>query len=119
MTVSLPDLTTHQTFVVTERLSVPAILGCDLLVRHGPVIDFEKGTYHGKGPSSKGGKLSLRVSNSCMQSLVLDEDCPQEIPFKDRAIGQINLEMPTDSHLALSSVLQEHDQAFQETFGKH
>ena len=31
MTVRLPGLTTHQTFVVTECLSAPAILGCDFL----------------------------------------------------------------------------------------
>ena len=35
MTVNLPGLTSPQTFVVTECLSAPAILGCDLLVKHG------------------------------------------------------------------------------------
>ena len=35
-----------------------------------------------------------------------EEECPHAITFKDCTAGQIELEMPTDSHSALSSVLK-------------
>ena len=115
MRVGLPSLTTHQTFVVAECLSAPAILGCDFLTRHGLIIDFEKGTFRCREPLAKEGRLSLNATNSCM--LVLDEDCPQAMPFKDSAAGQIKFDMPKDSHPALDPVLKEHEQLFKTQLG--
>ena len=112
MKVGLPNLTTHQTFVVVENLSAPAILGCDFLTRHGLIMDFEKGTFHTQG---KGGRLSLKTTNSCM--LVLDEDCPQAMPFKDCTAGQAKFDMPKDSHPTLGPVLKEHEKLFQVQLG--
>ena len=116
MKVQLPNLTTHQTFVVVERLSAPAILGCDFLTRHGLIIDFEKGTFHSKESTAKEGKLSLQTANSCM--LVLDGDCPQAAPFKDSAARPGVLDTPKDYHPALGPVLKEHERLFQVQLGK-
>ena len=115
MRVGLPSLITHQTFVVAECLSAPAILGCDFLTRHGLIIDFEKGTFRCREPLAKEGRLRLNATNSCM--LVLDEDCPQAMPFKDSTAGQIKFDMPKDSHPALDPVLKEHEQLFKTQLG--
>ena len=112
MKVGLPNLTAHQTFVVVENLSAPAILGCDFLTRHGLIMDFEKGTFHTQGQE---GRLSLKTTNSCM--LVLDEDCPQAMPFKDCTAGQAKFDMPKDSHPTLGPVLKEHEKLFQVQLG--
>ena len=40
MKVSVGDIQTDHPFIVVDRLSVPVILGCDFVTRHGVVIDF-------------------------------------------------------------------------------
>ena len=62
MRVQIPNLTTTQKFVVVERLSAPAILGCDFLTKHGLIIDFDKGTFSSRKSPTKEGKLSLGTS---------------------------------------------------------
>ena len=55
------------------------------------------------------------MTSSCM--LVLNEDCPQAIPFMDYTAGRIELDMPTDRHPVLSSVLKEHEKVFRRQLG--
>ena len=45
MKVQLNDLKAKYTFVVVERLSVPAILGCNVLTTHDIALDFGRGTF--------------------------------------------------------------------------
>ena len=115
MQVHLPNLTTHQTFVVVKRLSAPAILGCDFLTKHGLIIDFEKGTFHSRDPLAAEGQLSLKAANVC--TLVLDEEVPQAMPFTDCSVGSTELEMPQDCHSALGPVLKEHESLFKTQLG--
>jgi len=39
MKVSIGDLQTDHSFIALDQLSVPVILGCDFLMKHGVVID--------------------------------------------------------------------------------
>lgn len=114
--VCLPNLTTHQAFVVVERLSAPAILGCDFLVKHGLIIDFATATYYSKASIMQKGKLSLRSGNSC--ALVLDEECPQAMPLKDTPTSQVERDYPSDYHSALGPILKEHERLFRLQLGK-
>ena len=111
-----PNITTHHTFVVMERLSASVILGYDLLSRHGLIIDFEKCTLHSRGSMPQEGKLSLRAANSCM--VVLDEDCQQAVPFKDNATRNAELDTPKAYHPALGTVLKKHERLYQMQLGK-
>ena len=66
MKVCLPNLTTQQTFVMVECLSPPAILGCDLWMRHGMIIDFQKGTFCSRESMLLEGRLNLpEASPAC------------------------------------------------------
>ena len=109
MKVHLPNLISHHTFVVAECLSAPAILGCDFLIQHG-LVDFENGTLHNRAYLVRKGKLSLQLTNSCM--LVLDEDYPQAMPFKDTSTSPAEFNNLSDYHLALGPVLKEHKSLF-------
>ena len=114
MRVQIPNLTTTQKFVVVERLSAPAILGCDFLTKHGLIIDFDKGTFSSRKSPTKEGKLSLGTSPPTC-NLILDDDCPQAMPFKGSS--QNELDMPKDCHPALSQVLKEHQMLFTTQLG--
>ena len=41
MTVELGQSSTNHKFVVVDFLSTPVILGCDFLIKHGYIIDFD------------------------------------------------------------------------------
>ena len=116
MRVTLPGITTSQTFVVAEHLSAPAILGCDFLTRHGLVLDLGTGTFHGRDHPLKEGQQSLRKGDTCM--LVLDDQCPQAMPFKGNTDGERKFDMPDDFHPTLVPVLKEHEQLFRTQLGK-
>ena len=113
--ISVRSLTSHHTFVVAERLSAPTILGCDFLTRRGLVIDFENGTFHNGASVVRKGKLPTST-NSCM--LVLDEDYPQAMPFKDTSTSPAEFDNPSDYHLALGPVLKEHESLFKLYLGR-
>ena len=115
MRVQIPNLTTTQKFVVVERLSAPAILGCDFLTKHGLIIDFDKGTFSSRKSPTKEGKLSFGTSPPTC-NLILDDDCPQAMPFKGSS--QNELDMPKDCHPALSQVLKEHQMLFTTQLGR-
>lgn len=115
MQVTLHDITCPQTFVVAESLSAPAILGCDFLTRHELVLDLGKGTFHDRDPL-KNGQLSLRRHDNCM--LVLDDQCPQAMPFRNETDGQRKLDMSSDYHPSLGPILKEHESLFSTQLGK-
>ena len=114
MKVRVGDIQTDHLFIVVDCLSVPVILGCDFLTRHGVVIDFDHCTFScSKNPKVRG-KLMLSATNSCM--LVIDSDLPQAIPFKTN-MSETDSDMPTDYHPLLDSVLQEHRAIFRKKLG--
>ena len=116
MRVELNSLVATQTFVVVERLSAPAILGCDFLTQHGLILDFGQGTFHQGDPQSVGGNLSLQPQNSC--NAILDDECPQAMPFNTRETDSEEFDMPTKYHPALGSVLQEYQKLFKTQLGQ-
>lgn len=116
MRIQLNNLKTTQTFVVVEHLSAPAILGCDFLTRHGLILDFGRGTFHQGDPQSAEGHLSLHPHNSC--NFVLDDECPQAMPFKGKEADQEELDTPTEFHSALGPVLQGHRKLFKTQVGR-
>ena len=114
MKISVDGIQTDHRFVVVDRLSVPIILGCDFLTRHGVVIDFDHCTFNCSKNPKVCGKLMLSATNSCM--LVIDSDLPQAIPSKTN-MSETDPNMPTDYHPLLESALQEHRAMFRKKLG--
>ena len=80
MKISVGGIKTNHSFIVVDHLSVPVILGCDFLTRHGVVMDFDHCTFSCIKNPKVCGKLMLGATSSCM--LVIDSDLPNAIPFK-------------------------------------
>ena len=97
-----------------DHLSIPVILGCDFLTKHGVVVDFAHHTFSCSGKPKVGGKLMLSGTNSCM--LVIDTDLPQAIPSKT-SVPESDSDLPTDYHPSLESVLLEHRAIFRSQLG--
>ena len=114
LVMKVSDIQTDHLFIVVDRLSVPVILGCDFLTRHGVVIDFDHCTFSCSKNPKVCGKLMLSATNSCM--LVIDSDLPQAIPSKTN-MSETDPDMPTDYHPLLESVLQEHRAIFRKKLG--
>ena len=111
-TVDLGILTASHNFIVVQQLSVPAILGCDFLSKHGVILDFEQGVFHTKH-TSQVGALLLQRQHSCMA--VLDDEHPQAVPVPSNTDKP--LDMPVDYHPAVSHVLQEYSTIFKQDLG--
>ena len=103
------DIQSNHPFIVVDHLSVPVILGCDFLTKHGVVVDFAHCTFSCFRKPKVNGKLMLSRTNSCM--LVIDSDLPQAIPSKAN-VPEKDADLPTDYHPSLESVLQEHRAIF-------
>jgi len=97
---------------VVQELSVPAILGCDFLTKHGVILNFEQGAYQAKH-ASQSGALLLQQPHSCM--VVLDDEYPQTVPTLHNT--DKSLDMPTDYHTAVSHMVQEHATIFKQELG--
>lgn len=91
-----PNHFTQQTSIVVERLSAPAILGCDFL-RYGMIIDFAKGPFCSRESMPLEGRLNLPAARPCM--FVLDVDCPQAAHFKDSTANQGDIHFHMKSHI--------------------
>ena len=72
--------------------------------------------FHNRASVIRKGKPSLQSINSCM--LVLDEDYPQAMPFKDTLTNPAEFDNPSDYHLALGPVLKEHKGLFNLQLGR-
>ena len=107
--VKIGDIKSDHPFIVVDHLSIPVILGCDFLTKHGVVVDFAHHIFSCSGKPKVGGKLMLSGTNSCM--LVIDTDLPQAIPSKT-SVPESDSDLPTDNHPSLESVLQEHRAIF-------
>ena len=99
-------ISTEHSFIVVDHLSVPSILECDFLREHGFVVNFESGTYYRADCPNQA--LPLQVTElQSFNAITIDKDCPQAIPVKCDDTDQIQLEMPTDVHPELRTVVQE------------
>ena len=112
--VKVGDIKSDHPFIVVDHLSVPVILGCDFLTKHGVVVDFAHCTFSCSRKPKVNGKLMLSRTNSCM--LVIDSDLPQAIPSKTN-VPEKDSDLPTDYHPSLESVLQEHRAIFRSQLG--
>ena len=65
--VCLETLYTNNSFMVLNELSSTAILGCDFLMKHNPVIDFSQGLAYSSTTTTCQLKLQHRgdKNNSC------------------------------------------------------
>ena len=63
-----------------------------------------------------GGCLTLQPHSSC--NFVLDDDCPQAMPFQNQETDQLELDRPTDYFPALGAVLLEHQKVFKSQVGR-
>ena len=115
MKVKLGGMETSQSFVVVDKLSAPAILGCDFLNRFHVFIDFGDRTFgSSKFPDLKG-QLLLRHMHLC--NLVLDCEYPQAIPHRTET-SESELDMPTDYHPSLESTIKQHSSVFCKKLGQ-
>ena len=114
MKVSIGNIQTDHPFVVVDHLSVPVILCCDFLTKHGVIVDFAHCTFSSSKNPKACGKLMLSSMNSCM--LVIDSDLPQAIPSKTNML-EVDPDMPTDYRPSLESVLLEHRAIFRRKLG--
>ena len=106
LTVTLGTFSTEHLFVVVEHLSVPAILGCDFLREHGFVLNFETGTYYRANTPTQVLPLQLTALRS-YGTVAIDEDVPQAIPTRCSNQDDDQLEMSTNVHPELMSVVQD------------
>ena len=115
MKVKLGGMETSQSFVVVDKLSAPAILGCDFLNRFHVFIDLGDRTFgSSKFPDLKG-QLLLRHMHLC--NLVLDCEYPQAIPHRTET-SESELDMPTDYHPSLESTIKQHSSVFRKKLGQ-
>ena len=117
LTVTLGTFSTEHLFVVVEHLSVPAILGCDFLREHGFVLNFETGTYYRANTPTQVWPLQLTALRSC-GTVAIDEDVPQAIPTRCSNQDDDQLEMPTNVHPELMSVVQDFEDLFSKQLGQ-
>ena len=115
MRINLGDTEISQDFVVVDKLSAPAILGCNFLKKYNILIDFGHGTFSSRQYPNLQGQLLFRQVHLC--TLVLDNEYPQAIPYKTDTTKS-ELDMPTDYHSSLESTLKQHSSIFQKRLGQ-
>ena len=94
-----------------KPLLIPAIQGCDFLRQHRSVLNYESGTYYRVESPNQALPLCVKEQRSC-SVITTDEDCPQAVSVKCYGKDQIQLEMPTNVHPELKSVVQEFVELF-------
>ena len=112
--VKLGGMETSQAFVVVDKLSAPAILGCDFLKRFHVFIDFGDSSFGSRKFPDLKGQLLLRQVHLC--NLVLDNEYPQAIPHRTET-SESELDMPTDYHPSLESTIKKHSSVFRKKLG--
>ena len=81
VTIDLGKFSVKHNFVVVDHLhvSTPVILGCDFLISHGYVLDFEQCTFYcSKIP--KGALLLQPAQTTPLHMITIDDEYPQAIP---------------------------------------
>ena len=114
--VALNGLDTHHNFVVVNDLSTPVILGCDFLLKHGVLLDFGKSTFYCKNSRVQPKRFNMPMEH--LNVLVLDDDLPQAVPCPIQQSSQVAIDMPTNFHPDLASVLKDHETLFRCQLGK-
>ena len=63
-TITLGEFSASHTFLVVEELSVPVIMGCDFMSKHGLVLDIQGGMAHLSGTQHRI-NLDTQVAKLC------------------------------------------------------
>ena len=105
----------NYSFLVVDKLSVPAILGCDFMFKYAFVLDIQEGTAHQMG-SGYMYKMSLdtKIDNLC-NPLVIDDKPPQVLPSK--STGPSIPDLPEFTHPAVAQVVKEYKSLFSQQIG--
>ena len=124
MTIGLGKFSAKHKFVVVDHLSTPVILGCDFLMRHGYVLDFQQCTYH----RSQNPEEVLQLQPAWghpphtmpqpLHTITVDDECPQAIPIPCKQTSIPTVDMPTDIHPALNATLEEFKSLFSPELGR-
>ena len=117
MTVELGQFSTNHKFVVVDFLSTPVILGCDFLIKHGYIIDFDQCTFHRTENPDEVLQLQPTQTSSC-HMITLDDELPQAIPTACTGTNPTTVDMPVDVHPALTPILQKFKSLFSTELGK-
>ena len=120
MRIILGRFSARHMFVVIDHLSTPVILGCDFLMNHGYVLDFEQCTVYRAQNQEE--VLQLLPAQTIPQSqplhtITMDDEYPQEILTPCKHTSSLTLDMPTDTHQALTYVLEEFKSLFSTELG--
>ena len=117
MTVGLGQFSTSHKFVVVDHLSTPVILGCDFLINHGYVLDFDHCNFYRTECPDEVLQLQSAQARPC-NMITMDDECPQAMPTACKHATSPTVDMPADVHPALTSVLQEFKSLFSRELGK-
>ena len=81
VTVCLGKFSARHMFVVVDHLSTPVLLGCDFLMSHGYVLDFEQCTFHrAQNPEEVLQLFPTQAISHPLHTITMDDDCPQAVP---------------------------------------
>ena len=117
MTVELGQFSTNHKFLIVDFLSTPVILGCDCLIKHGYIIDFEQCTFYRTENPDEVLQLQPTQTSSC-HMITLDDELPQAIHTTCTGTSPTTVNMPVDVHPALIPTLQNFKSLISTELGK-
>ena len=114
ITVTLEQFSVNHTFFVVNKLSVPVILRCDFMSKHGLVLDIQSRTAY---QMSSGHKMNLdtHIAKLCAP-LIIDDELPQALPFKNT--DPCALDLPKTDHPSIAQVVEVYKSLFSQQIGQ-
>ena len=114
ITVTLEQFSVNHTFFVVNKLSVPVILGCDFMSKHGLVLDIQSRTAY---QMSSGHRMNLdtHIAKLCAP-LIIDDELPQVLPFK--STDPCALDLPKTDHPSIAQVIEVYKSLFSQQIGQ-
>jgi len=100
---------------VVDQLSIPVILGCDFMSRHGLVLDIKGRTVHQSGNPPYKLPIDVQRTETC-NPLIVDEDLPQALPSK--CTSHCHFDCPDNTHPALHAIIDEYKELFSSQLGR-
>ena len=113
-TVTLREFSASHSFLIVKKLSVPVIMGCDFMSKHGLVLDIQGGMAYQSGTQHRI-HLDTQVATLCTP-LIVDDELPQALPSKITIHSVPDL--PKTSHPAISDLIDEYKVLFFQQIGQ-
>ena len=114
VTITLEQFSVNHTFLVVDQLSVPVILGCDFMSKHGLVLDIQSRTAYQLGSGCKI-NLDTHIDKLCAP-IIIDDELPQALPSK--SIGPCALDLPKTDHPSIAQVIELYKSLFSPQIGQ-